>query len=67
MDKMQSENKERMVKCPVCYQEKIWQGNAYRPFCSERCSLIDLGKWSAGEYKVSENISEETSETFDDY
>jgi uncharacterized protein len=64
---MQSENKDLMVKCPVCYQEKKWQGNAYRPFCSKRCSLIDLGKWSGGEYKISENISEEKSETFDDY
>jgi endogenous inhibitor of DNA gyrase (YacG/DUF329 family) len=24
----------------------------YRPFCSERCKLIDLGKWADGEYRV---------------
>ncbi len=34
-----------------------WQGNPHRPFCSERCRMIDLGAWVAEEYAVpAENI-----------
>jgi endogenous inhibitor of DNA gyrase (YacG/DUF329 family) len=42
----------RKTKCPVCGKEAKWEGNAFRPFCSERCSLIDLGKWADGKYSV---------------
>ena len=38
--------------CPVCKEETAWEGNPYRPFCSERCKLIDLGAWADGEYKI---------------
>jgi endogenous inhibitor of DNA gyrase (YacG/DUF329 family) len=34
------------VKCPGCGRELAWNpGNKWRPFCSERCKLIDLGAW----------------------
>jgi uncharacterized protein len=33
------------VKCPTCQREIDWQTAPYRPFCSERCRLIDLGAW----------------------
>ncbi len=34
------------VKCPTCGKELEWsKSNPYRPFCSERCKLIDLGAW----------------------
>ena len=39
--------------CPVCKKESIWEGNPFRPFCSERCRLADLGKWAAEEYRIS--------------
>jgi hypothetical protein len=29
-----------------------WQGNHWRPFCSERCKLIDFGRWTDEEYRV---------------
>jgi endogenous inhibitor of DNA gyrase (YacG/DUF329 family) len=29
-----------------------WQGNPHRPFCSERCQLIDLGAWTTERYRV---------------
>ncbi len=38
------------VKCPTCKKKVEWEGNPYRPFCSERCKLIDLGKWLDEEY-----------------
>jgi len=33
------------VKCPTCQRELDWQTAPFRPFCSERCRLIDLGAW----------------------
>ena len=29
-----------------------WETNPFRPFCSERCRLIDLGNWSMGKYRI---------------
>ncbi len=40
------------VRCPICDKEAEWKQNPYRPFCSERCKLIDLGKWAKEEYRV---------------
>jgi len=39
-------------RCPICRKDTTWEGNAYRPFCSERCRLIDLGKWASEEYRI---------------
>jgi endogenous inhibitor of DNA gyrase (YacG/DUF329 family) len=35
------------VKCPTCKRELDWDASSYRPFCSERCRLVDLGAWLA--------------------
>jgi endogenous inhibitor of DNA gyrase (YacG/DUF329 family) len=35
----------REVACPRCGARREWTGNPWRPFCSERCKLIDLGGW----------------------
>jgi uncharacterized protein len=40
------------MKCPTCSRQVEWQDNLFRPFCSERCKLIDLGKWVSEEYRV---------------
>ncbi|HAU13315.1 MAG: DNA gyrase inhibitor YacG [Pseudomonadales bacterium] len=38
------------VKCPTCDKEIEYStNNPYRPFCCERCKLIDLGEWASGE------------------
>jgi len=37
------------VKCPTCQQDVKWiKESEYRPFCSDRCKLIDLGDWADG-------------------
>lgn len=38
----------------MCKKETTWDGNPFRPFCSERCRLIDLGKWASEEYRLAE-------------
>ncbi len=41
------------VKCPGCGQKTLFAPeNPYRPFCSERCRLIDLGQWASETYRV---------------
>ena len=41
-----------MVKCPHCGQMSEYEGNEFRPFCSERCKLLDFGAWADGEYAL---------------
>lgn len=38
------------IKCPRCGTETEWQDNTSRPFCSEKCRLVDLGRWANEEY-----------------
>jgi endogenous inhibitor of DNA gyrase (YacG/DUF329 family) len=40
------------VRCPICNKESPWNDNPFRPFCSERCKMIDLGKWASEDYKI---------------
>lgn len=46
-------NLKKSIVCPTCGKNDTWQkDNLYRPFCSERCRLIDLGEWAKENYKV---------------
>jgi hypothetical protein len=40
------------ITCPICKEPTTWEENPQRPFCSERCRILDLGRWAVGEYKV---------------
>lgn len=53
------------MKCPNCGKPAEWQDNPHRPFCSERCKLIDFGKWANEEYRVptAQDHSSENRET----
>jgi uncharacterized protein len=43
----------RIVRCPTCGGDSIYAlTNPYRPFCSERCRLADLGAWASEGYRV---------------
>jgi endogenous inhibitor of DNA gyrase (YacG/DUF329 family) len=42
----------RFMNCPTCGKPVEWKENPFRPFCSERCQLVDLGRWVEGEYRV---------------
>ena len=46
-------NKPTVVACPQCGKEVVWNSDSrYRPFCSERCKLIDLGQWATESYRI---------------
>lgn len=40
------------MKCPTCHRPIKWEDNPHRPFCSERCKLLDFGAWANEEFKV---------------
>ncbi|MGI9104677.1 MAG: DNA gyrase inhibitor YacG [Pyrinomonadaceae bacterium] len=40
------------MKCPNCKQPVTWQDNPHRPFCSERCKLLDFGHWADEDYCI---------------
>ena len=43
----------RLVACPQCGASIEWSPqNRFRPFCSERCKMIDLGAWATERYRV---------------
>ena len=42
----------RTFPCPRCGEPSQWEDNPYRPFCSERCKLIDLGAWASESYSI---------------
>lgn len=43
----------RIVKCPTCGKPVAWTERArWRPFCSERCRLIDLGAWADEAHRI---------------
>jgi uncharacterized protein len=41
------------VACPQCGARVVWDpANRFRPFCSERCKMIDLGAWATESYRI---------------
>jgi|1185.fasta_scaffold1218520_2 endogenous inhibitor of DNA gyrase (YacG/DUF329 family) len=38
--------------CPTCGEPARWEDNPDRPFCSERCRDVDLGRWATEDYRV---------------
>jgi len=64
---MESENK-RQVKCPQCGRLTFYSlENPFRPFCSERCRLIDLGEWASESYRIPVKGSSSDSLSSDDF
>lgn len=45
--------------CPTCRKPGEWLAGGFAPFCSQRCKLIDLGKWLGGEHAISEPLRPE--------
>ena len=54
------------LACRRCGQMTTWSNNRFRPFCSERCQLIDLGAWANGDYSIPAESGRITPEDEDD-
>ena len=64
---MSASSSERIVVCPRCQGDSVYsERNPSRPFCSERCKLIDLGDW-ASEKHVIPVKAEFDPEAFDEF
>ena len=55
-----------VMRCPICKQSLTWEGNPFRPFCSERCKLLDLDNWLGERYRVSAPAAAEDIEVAED-
>lgn len=60
---MSDEIQDRIVQCPRCKKTTAYsKSNMYRPFCSERCQMIDLGAWAEERHVISQEDSTDSSE-----
>ena len=55
-----------LVRCPQCGKEVEFKGNEFRPFCSERCKLLDFGAWADEEYALPAETSTLSDEDVDE-
>ncbi len=46
---------DKALHCPTC-KKLVAAADAEFPFCSDRCRIIDLGKWASGEYRISSPV-----------
>lgn len=60
----------KSIACPTCKKKDSWKpDNPYRPFCSERCKIIDLGDWASDKHRIAgeavdpEDINEDESDS----
>ena len=54
------------VKCPTCGRQVAWEEHEkFRPFCSERCKMIDLGAWASGAYAITGPEDDDVDKTTD--
>ena len=59
-----SGTKQKMIACPSCKQLTEYSpSNPFRPFCSQRCKLIDLGLWASEQYAIPAVASEDDNDT----
>ncbi|EAY0428053.1 DNA gyrase inhibitor YacG [Salmonella enterica] len=52
-----------VVNCPTCGKPVVWEEiSPFRPFCSKRCQLIDLGEWAAEEKRIASSSDQSDSD-----
>lgn len=47
--------KNKILRCPTC-RAVVTEKDENYPFCSDRCRVIDLGKWASGSYRISSPV-----------
>jgi uncharacterized protein len=51
------------IKCPTCGRDVDWEAAPFRPFCSERCRLVDLGAWLTEQRAIPEDAARAPQDT----
>ena len=46
-------------RCPICSKPAIFEQPPVGPFCSQRCKLVDLGKWLGEDYRIASPLRPE--------
>ncbi len=60
-------NSALIVKCPTCKKPVPWLAEQiFKPFCCERCKLIDLGEWAMEEKRIPCQALDELADEFDE-
>lgn len=54
-----------IVQCPQCGKDTEYSGNEFRPFCSDRCKLLDLGDWADEKFSIPAETTSLTDEDLD--
>ncbi|MDB4459005.1 DNA gyrase inhibitor YacG [bacterium] len=54
------------IKCPICKNAGDWFLGKFGPFCSERCKMVDLGKWLGEENLISGPLRPEHFDGYDE-
>jgi endogenous inhibitor of DNA gyrase (YacG/DUF329 family) len=50
------------MSCPTCKRHVEWNANSpWRPFCSERCKLIDLGAWASEQHAIPSDAQDDAN------
>lgn len=53
----------KIVKCPTCKKKVEWKTSSiFRPFCTDRCRLIDLGEWASEKHVIPDEPIHSTEE-----
>jgi endogenous inhibitor of DNA gyrase (YacG/DUF329 family) len=56
----------KTVSCPHCGKAVVWgPASPWRPFCSERCRLIDLGEWLDENRRIVDTPDDQTDDQAD--
>ena len=55
------ERQKKTLRCPQCKKTTEIRNNPHKPFCSERCKMVDLGAWFTGQYSIKEKEKEDGS------
>jgi uncharacterized protein len=64
---MSQNNTALIVKCPTCKKAVAWVAEQlFKPFCCERCKLIDLGEWAMEEKRIPGEPLNELTDEFDE-
>jgi len=66
---MNNETEILKLACPSCKKTVLWNDDfPFRPFCSDRCRLIDLGEWASENHKIAgspvDNVPDDFQEDF---